>query len=320
MKLVTTQMTPLVKSFLHVEKREQPFLYSPYHGRPTFHSHPEFELIYIEEGQGKRIVGNNISSYSAGDMVFIGSNVPHIWLSDPSHYEKHPSLSCTKSIVSYINPKIFEQMFELMTEFESIETMTNLASKGFYIYGKTKEIIAKKLESLVKATGYNRIEGFLNILHTITISQEKEFITDNRTPIVTFSNSDKLMAVLEYIKSNLSNVISLNMMAALAHMTVPAFCRFFKNRMGITPLQYILEERMALARKLLIELDKPIYEIAGRCGYNSDSHFCKVFKDHYGISPYRYKSNINHILMFAKGEPHIDIGDAVHNKVCGIVR
>lgn len=299
MKLVTTQMTPLVKNFLHIEKREQPFLYSPYHGRPTFHAHPEFELTYILEGHGKRIIGNNVSSYSEGDMVFIGSNVPHIWLSDPSYCEQHPVPSCTKSIVSYINPKIFEHMFELLGEFESIKDMTNLAAKGFYIYGKTEKIIAKKLECLVNATGYNKIEGFLNILHTITISQDKEFISDNRTPVITSHDSDRLVPVIEYIKSNLSNAISLNTLADIAYMTVPSFCRLFKSRIGFSPLQYITEERMGQARRLLIELDKPVYEIAGRCGYNSDSHFCKIFKEYYGISPHRYKSNINRVLSMS---------------------
>lgn len=320
MKLVTTQMTPLVKNFLHIEKREQPFLYSPYHGRPTFHAHPEFELTYIVEGRGKRIVGNNVSSYAEGDMVFLGSNVPHIWLSDPSCYEQPPSPSCTTSIVSYINPKIFEQMFELLDELESIKAMTNLASRGFYIYGKTKKTLAKKLEYLVSASGYNRIEGFLNILHTITMSDEKEFISDNRMPVVTFPDSDRLVLVVEYIKSNLSNVISLNALADLACMTVPSFCRFFKSRMGVSPLQYIMEERMELARRLLRELDKPVYEIAGRCGYNSDSHFCKIFKEHYGISPHRYKSNINRILALAGDKSQINRADIESSKMCRTFR
>lgn len=299
-------MTPLVRNFLHVEKREQPFLYSPYHGRPTFHSHPEFELTYVVEGRGKRIVGNNISSYSEGDMVFIGSNVPHIWLSDPSHYEQQPDSPGTQSIVCYINPKIFEQMFELLDEFESIKAMTNLASRGFYIYGKTKKLIAKKLENLFEATGYDRIEGFLRILHAIAISQEKEFISDSRTALTSCFNSDRLVQVVEYIKNNLANIISLNMLAEITYMTVPSFCRFFKSRMGISPLQYIMEERMELARRLLIELDKPVYEIAGRCGYNSDSHFCKIFKEHFGISPHQYKSNLSRILLLAEGKFEIN--------------
>ena len=47
------------------------------------HVHPEFELTYIIRGKGKRVVGDSVVHYSAGDLVLIGSNVPHCWYSDP---------------------------------------------------------------------------------------------------------------------------------------------------------------------------------------------------------------------------------------------
>lgn len=56
--------------------------------------------------------------------------------------------------------------------------------------------------------------------------------------------------------------------------------------------QFLLEERLEYAQKLLIEVDKPISDIAGMCGYSSNSHFCKVFKDYTGQSPYQYKTAI----------------------------
>jgi len=298
MKLVNTQMTPLVNNFLHIEWREQPFLYSPHHGQPTFHSHPEYELTYIVEGFGKRIIGNNLSSFTDRDMVFIGANVPHIWMSDPAYYEDD-SLLVTKAVVAYINPAIFEQMFEMLEEFEPVKEMIRLASRGFKVKGDTQQKIARKLLELLNASGYKRIEGFLNVLHMLAETAEKEFISDNKMPVASGANADRLVPVIQYIKQNLHDAISLNVLADLAYMTVPSFCRFFKSRMGISPLQYISEERMERARKLLIELDKPVYEIAGLCGYNSDSHFCKLFKAHSGMSPYQYKSKVKRVLAFA---------------------
>lgn len=290
-------MTPLVKNFLHIERRTQPFLYSPYHGRPTFHAHPEFELTYIVKGRGKRIIGNKLSPYSEGDMVFIGANVPHVWLSE--EVEEGQETNATEAIVLYINPKIFEQLFELLDELEDIKEMTQVAARGLFIYGNTRKNIADKLEILFDATGYEKIEGFMNLLHTITTSREKECITDGKKPLVSQLNSDRLPLIIDYIHKNLSNNISLDTLARLNYMTTASFCRYFKARMNISPFQYILEERMQLAQKLLIELDKPVYEIARHCGYNSDSHFCKIFKAHYGISPYRYKSNLSRISMLS---------------------
>lgn len=298
MKLLNTQMTPLVNSFLHIELREQPFLYSPHHGQPTYHAHPELELTYVLKGFGKRIIGNNISPFTDGDMVFMGADVPHIWMSDPAYYQDDSLLS-TKVIVAYINPRIFEQMFDMLEEFEPVKHMIKLAAKGFHISGGTRQHIGNRLLDLLNTSGYRRIEGFLNILHILTESTEKELIADSKMPVAAEANSDRLVSVVRHIKENLHNPISLNVLADIAFMAVPSFCRYFKGRMGISPLQYISEERMERARKLLIELDKPVYEIAGLCGYNSDSHFCKLFKAHSGISPYQYKSKVKHVMHFA---------------------
>lgn len=287
-------MTPLVKNCFHIERREQPFLYSPYHGRPTFHAHPEFELLYILKGSGQRIIGNNLSTYSKGDMVFLGSNLPHIWLSD-QHFVEEPSTEVSEAIVMYINPGILEQMFDLLPEFETIKDMTESALRGIFIFGEAKKRIAEKLEHLFDASGYDKVEGFMSVLNSIAVTKDKAFICDSKLPVAGQFNSDRLPIVIEYIQSKLSDTISLTALANLAFMSTASFCRFFKTRMHCTPFQYILEQRMELARKLLIERDKPVYEIARHSGYNSDAHFCKIFKAHFGISPYRYKLNIQRI-------------------------
>ena len=92
MRLLQTQITPFINNSLHVELRDQAYLFSPLHGRPCYHSHPELELVFILEGYGKRIIGNKVTYYESGDMVFIGSGVPHLWLSDPVFYKKDSTL------------------------------------------------------------------------------------------------------------------------------------------------------------------------------------------------------------------------------------
>lgn len=227
-------------------------------------------------------------------MVFVGSGVPHIWLSDPSFYQAD-SILRSKVIVTYINPKIFEQMFDMVSELSGIKDMMRQASKGIHIHGETRKLIAEKLMALSIKTGFEKVNGFLDILHMISVSKEKNFIVDKELAAPMGGNSDRLIEVIKFIKSNLHESISLNQVADVACMTVPSFCRFFKNRTKMRFSQYLVEERMEHARKLLIELDKPISDIASLCGYNSNSHFCKVFKDHTGQSPYQYKSSITHM-------------------------
>ena len=234
-----------------------------------------------------------MAQFAAGDMVLVGAGVPHIWLSDPVYYQPDSVLR-SKVIVTYINLKIFEQMFDLLKELSDIKEMVKQAAKGINIYGETRKLIASKLMDLSTKTGLEKVNGFLDILHLISISDEKSYIVDKQISDVSKgSNSDRLIDVIAFIKANLQEPISLTQVAELACMTVPSFCRFFKSRTKMRFYQYLVEERMEHARKLLIEMDKPISHIANLCGYNSNSHFCKVFKNHTGTSPYQFKMNIN---------------------------
>ena len=216
--------------------------------------------------------------------------VPHIWLSDPAYYKQDSTLR-SKVIVTYINPKIFESMFSYIKELDGVKEMIHQASKGINIFGDTRNLIAEKLIALSSKTGFEKVDGLLQIMHLISVSEEKNYIL-NEDHISAPGNSDRMNDVIEFIKNNINEQISLKQVAGVACLTVPSFCRFFKKRTKMTFFQYLTNVRMAQACKLLIEVDKSISYIANMCGYISDSHFCKVFKHHIGQSPYQYKCGV----------------------------
>lgn len=52
-----------------------------------WHYHPELELHYIVKGEGIQYIGDNISSFSSGDMIFLGQNLPHTWRCHEDYFE-----------------------------------------------------------------------------------------------------------------------------------------------------------------------------------------------------------------------------------------
>ncbi|RFS20059.1 AraC family transcriptional regulator [Chitinophaga silvatica] len=293
MRVLKTEITPLTNEILHIDVRDQMFLWSPYHTQPCFHSHPELELVFILEGFGKRIIGNKIEPFEAGDMVFVGSNVPHLWLSDPAFYEEGSELR-SKVIVTYINPKAFIEVFDSIKEFESIREMIKQSSKGIRIFGETRKVIAEKLISLSNIEGFEKVNGLLQIMNIISVSNEKEFIFNNyETDYYDDLYPDRLVDVIKFLKENLHEQITLRQVADIASMTEQSFCRFFKKRTQKNFSRYLSDLRIVHACHLLVQSDNSIREIAGQCGYSSASHFCKVFKEHTGVSPLQYKTSAN---------------------------
>lgn len=288
MKLLCTEISPLINSSFFIEKRERDFFSSPFHTQPSFHSHPELELVYIMEGYGKRIIGNKVESFNSGDMVFIGSNVPHIWLSDETFYKEN-SVLYSKSIVSYIHPKIFKEVFTHVEEFSLIKNMIERASRGIRIVGETRDKIAERLISCISKSGFEKFNELLNIMHLISISEDTVHIIDEEAAGIRNAQSDRLIEVIKYIKDNFSEPISLKDISKIACMTEQSFCRYFKNRTQKSFSEYLLNLRMSHACQLLITGDKSISDIAFSCGYRSTSHFCQVFKDEIGETPHQYK-------------------------------
>lgn len=256
-----------------------------------FHAHPELELNHIIEGYGTRIIGDTVEPFEAGDMVFVGSNVPHIWLSDEAFYKDNTKLH-SKSIVTYFNPNAFREVFESVKEFSSIREVIRQAARGIRIFGQTRDIIAEKLVLLTSKSGFEKIEGLLQVMHLISVTEEKSFIINKEIDGSDSQYSDRLIKVIKFIKKNLHNQISLKQVAEVACMTEQSFCRFFRNRTHKSFSHYLLDQRISYACTLLIQSDKSISEISDLCGYKSSSHFCKVFKDQISQSPYQYKRSL----------------------------
>jgi AraC family transcriptional regulator len=93
----------------------------------------------------------------------------------------------------------------------------------------------------------------------------------------------------EYIQTNLAGDISLASLARLSCMSVDHFLRSFRAASGLTPYQYVLEQRLRRAATLLRSGDVPIATLAGRCGFGNPSHFSVKFRARFGVSPSRYR-------------------------------
>ena len=245
----------------------------------------------ILEGYGTRIIGDTVEPFEAGDMVFIGSNVPHVWLSDEIFYKENSKLH-SRVIVTYFNPNKFKEVFDSVKEFSGIKEVIRNSTRGIKITGQTRDMIADKLVELSTKSGFEKIDGLLQIMHQISLSSESSFIINKEIQENDPQYSDRLIQVIKFIKENLHNQISLRQVSEIACMTEQRFCRFFRNRTKKSFSQYLLDQRISYACTLLIQSDKSISEISDLCGYKSSSHFCKVLKDQINQSPYQYKRSL----------------------------
>jgi AraC family transcriptional regulator len=98
-------------------------------------------------------------------------------------------------------------------------------------------------------------------------------------------SSLQLREIIEYIHANLSEELSLTHLAELLNLSAFHFARLFKNSLGLSPHQYVLQNRVERAKKLITVCDSNLTDIALQVGFYDQTHFGKAFKRTVGVSP-----------------------------------
>jgi AraC family transcriptional regulator len=99
----------------------------------------------------------------------------------------------------------------------------------------------------------------------------------------------RLRRVLEYIQAHLDQELSLAALAAMAQMSPYYFSRLFKQSTGLSPHQYVLQQRVEWAKRLLAEAQLSIADIAHHVGFASQAHLTMVFRQWVGTTPRQYR-------------------------------
>lgn len=260
-----------------------PYFYNP------LHFHPELELTFIIEGKGTRFIGYHVDSFLPGDLVLVGSNLPHCWKNDAEYYSKNSNIKAHAIVVQFKEYFAGSAFFEL-PELLTIKKLIQNSKRGIKIYGKTKQVIKEKLKTLTKQSGIGRITSLLDILEVMALSTEKTYLTEmDSHRLIPPIQMKRLNDIYQYTLDHFKDNISLDEIAHVANMTPNAFCRLFKSHNRKTYVQFINEIRIANACKLLRDTSNSITQIAYESGFNNLAHFNRVFKKHKKIVPFSYR-------------------------------
>jgi AraC family transcriptional regulator of adaptative response / methylphosphotriester-DNA alkyltransferase methyltransferase len=100
---------------------------------------------------------------------------------------------------------------------------------------------------------------------------------------------------IEYIDTHYSEPLTLGVIADSLHINQYHLHRIFKRIVGVTPVEYLLQERISKAKRLLKESNLSVTEIAVAVGFVNAAHFSTVFRKQTGLSPSAYRSGLKTI-------------------------
>lgn len=257
------------------------------HDEPS-HTHEFLELVYMCKGKSEHFIGDNRYELAEGDLLFVNFGNTHSFniLKQPLKYVDimikpefiNQSLKDTGNAFSLLGTENFK-------DFEDIVDR----SKLHIHFGKEERA---KFETLIdfiineqnnsKAGSELVLHSVYNIILTIVFRKMALQLSDD------FSMSKTLV---KYIEENCASQISLAEIAVANHYNPTYFSRLFKKQTGVTFSEYVINCRLNLACKLLIDTDISVSEIALKVGFSDKTKFFKLFLNKTGTTPLKYRKS-----------------------------
>ena len=243
---------------------------------PTpWHFHPECQLTLVLNSYGHRVVGDHLTSFEPGDLVFIGPNLPHLWHHEGLHHnDGEPAYSI---VVQFLEDFLGRDFF-MRPELAPVRQLISRGAAALQVAGRTRKAVAERVQALAQARGLRRVVWLLDILELLAASKELRPISSpGFQPSLNPFDQERVGKVCTYLNEHLSEPVFREDLARLLNLSPDAFGRFFRSRTGKTLPAFVNHLRVGRACRLLVETDLSVIDVAMRCGFENLSNFNRQF-------------------------------------------
>jgi AraC-like DNA-binding protein len=259
------------------------------------HFHEEFELNLIVNAKGaKRIVGDNVEEIDDLELVLVGPNLSHVWLSH----------NCTSQNITEVtiqwHKDLFDEKFLKRNQLSFIRRMFDRSVRGILFPKAMAETLAPRLLAINQMQGFDSVLELMSILHELSTAKSMRVLSDvtfNNAQVLNY-NSRRIDKAYEFMNANFHKPIALKDLAKLVNMTEVSFSRFIKKRTGNTFIDSLNEIRLGHATRMLIETTHSVAEISYNCGFNNISNFNRFFKKKKHCTPKEFRENFSGTRVF----------------------
>ena len=247
----------MLDCFLHCIQMEK-------HTKPIaleMHVHPYDEFVYYDSGQGTTQIKHTVYPYQGGCFSYIRAGTPH---NEINHLPcRTVWIHCTNRIPGL---SLQEGLFP--------DPHMKLLASIEHLRGATLEQVPHQ-DVLTESC----LAQFLAV--AAQLQQTQNCLTEK-------INWQK---VLSYLDENSIGSVDFSALAARYHYSYDRFRHLFRERFGVSPQQYVISQRIARAKYLLLNTSFSLTDIAYHCGFNSSSQFCNLFRKHIGMTPGAFRKS-----------------------------
>ena len=274
-----TRLEPL--DIFYVGERHKTFFEYP------SHCHEVYELNFVENAAGAtRTIGDSHETIGDLDLVFMtGSKLVHVWEQGTCPEQD------IHEITIHIDPGTFHGAIMDKRAFASIRRMIERAQRGLAFPEPAIQILREDIINLARSNdSFASVIRLLNLMYRLSLVEDARELSSSSFVDAREENEDERVRIVrDYIEAHYMQDVCLKDMADLVCMSDESFSRFFRNKTGRTPNRYLIDYRLGIAARLLLNTKMSVAEIGYSCGFNTLSHFNRLFRESKGCTPSEFR-------------------------------
>ena len=251
-----------------------------------YHHHDFSKIVILIDGDLTYYIEGKAYILKPWDILFVNKNEIHKPVVNPDKYYER--------IVIWLNPdfmaKYAQGNNDLLKCFEvAIKNNYNLLRLNM----KSIEVIKNLIQDIQSCNNSNEFGSEIlkeSLFVQLMVLMNRLFLNSDKIEDIQYDKT--IEGVLNYINSNLENDLSIDTIASEFFISKYYLMRKFKNQIGSSIHNYVVQKRLILARSLISD-GLSMSSVCSRCGFNDYSSFVRAFKKVYGVSPSNYNPTIH---------------------------
>lgn len=252
----------------------------------NWHYHPEYEVCVTIDSPGQRYVGDNVESYGDIDMVLLGPNLPHTWLSEPCSDGKPQRV-----YVAQLPTQWIESLTVSMPELSPLKSVLDMSQRGVKFSQAISRQAAQLFVDMEPRTPLQKLTSLMQVFQLMIEDKAAQPLSSTGYSFIAKpdASNEKIDRVIQYIHDHYTDPLTAESLAKLAHMSTNHFHRFIKKRTEQTFVELVNQLRVGKACSLLLNSDLPVSTISDMCGFNSISNFNRRFVQFKKTTPSEFR-------------------------------
>ncbi|MCQ8278685.1 AraC family transcriptional regulator [Acetobacteraceae bacterium KSS8] len=252
--------------------------------------HPEYELHLIAAGAGQAMVGDHVGPYRPRQLVLIGPNLPHAWVSHVQPGETVPG----RDVVLQFTAEWIGGLIGLCPELSPIRALLATSANGVEFTGEAALRLGHALEAMGELSGMARLAACIDLFAGLAAAPFRT-LAINQQEQMSGPQLRRMDAAIRSLLAATPEALDADRARKLTGLSPAAFSRQFRAATGDTFTAFVQKLRVSHACQLLVSNNLAITDVAVRSGFANLSNFNRIFLRLRGMTPRDYRSRARRI-------------------------